>query len=343
MVVERHRTPPLRPGETLPPIARRPLEVLGVWERFAHDGHERAVGQRSLWGSGVAAESDFIRHPYGAGWHLDRRRFEAMLLDEAARAGARIVRGRDVAAIVPDGGTWRLGDLTAPVAVDATGRAAVLARAGGVDRVSIDQLIGITAFFDDARDADRYTLIEATEHGWWYAAPLPGRRLVVAFMTDGDVAARRSLGRPGAWIAELEQTSATRARVAAARLAGEPRIASANSSRLSSVVGPAWVAAGDAALSFDPLSSQGLDTALSCGIDAARAIDAHLRADPDAFLAYASVVTKIWTDYLVDRARYYGLERRWPASPFWRRRQLGGASPPIFAGGRLAGKARART
>jgi flavin-dependent dehydrogenase len=321
VVIERHAEPPLRAGETLPPIARLPLESLGVWERFAAEGHTSAPGNRSLWGSDVTAENEFIRSPYGAGWHLERRRFESMLLDEAARAGSQLVRGREVSRIAHDGSTWRIDGFEARFAVDATGRAAVLARAAGVERVSIDQLIGITAFFCEARDDDRYTLIEAAEDGWWYAALLPDRRLVAAFMTDADIATRRTLREREAWLAEAAKTTLIAPRLASATLESEPRIASATSSRLASVAGPAWLAAGDAALSFDPLSSQGIDTALSCGLAAARAIDAHLRADDSALRKYAEMLTKIWTDYIVDRARYYGIERRWPHSVFWQRRQ----------------------
>jgi flavin-dependent dehydrogenase len=320
-VIERNTEPQLRVGETIPPIARLPLESLGVWERFLAEGHEPAPGNRSLWGSDVPAENEFIRNPYGAGWHLDRRRFESMLLAEAERAGAQLVRGREVSRIEYDGSEWRIDEFTSRFAVDATGRAAVLARAAGVERVAIDQLIGVTAFFADARDEDRYTLIEAAENGWWYAALLPDRRLVAAFMTDSDIATRMKLRERSAWMGEAEKTSLIARRIASATMEGEPRIASATSSRLSSVVGRAWLAAGDAALSFDPLSSQGIDTAMSCGIAAARAIDAHLRGDDSALRRYAEGVTKIWTDFVVDRARYYAVEKRWPHSVFWQRRQ----------------------
>src|SRR4051794_33798920 len=109
-VIERNTEPQLRVGETLPPIARLPLESLGVWDRFVAEGHESAPGNRSLWGSDVPAENEFIRSPYGAGWHLERRRFESMLLDEAARAGAELVRGRDVSRIEFDGERWRIDE-----------------------------------------------------------------------------------------------------------------------------------------------------------------------------------------------------------------------------------------
>src|SRR5437773_796120 len=70
-------------GESLAPAARSILERLGVWERHASAGHLPCYGNRSRWGGERIEEHDFLREPYGHGWHLDRRAFEAMLREEA--------------------------------------------------------------------------------------------------------------------------------------------------------------------------------------------------------------------------------------------------------------------
>jgi flavin-dependent dehydrogenase len=143
---------------------------------------------------------------------------------------------------------------------------------------------------------------------------------VAAFMTDGDLAVRSSLRDRDGWLAAADRAPATRERIAA-YAAGEamPRVASASTSRLSSVVGPDWLAVGDAAVSFDPLSSQGIITALEEAIEAA---DAIADGSGEAISRYASIVSRRYRDYLVERARYYGAERRWPDAPFWRRRHV---------------------
>jgi flavin-dependent dehydrogenase len=123
------------------------------------------------------------------------------------------------------------------------------------------------------------------------------------------------------WLTQARRTRHTKDRLAAHDVMGSPRLGSANSSRLSSVVGSSWLAVGDAAVSFDPLSSQGIITALECGIDAAAAIGRHLSGDREAFGDYAVRLTDRYRRYLVERAQFYGAERRWPTSPFWRRRQ----------------------
>src|SRR5205823_5459803 len=126
---------------------------------------------------------------------------------------------------------------------------------------------------------------------------LPHGRLVVACMTDADIATRAALRDINGWLAQARRTRATIDRIAAylnVVHGGTPRLSSANTARLSSVVGPSWLAAGDAAVSFDPLSSQGIVTALESAIDAAGAIEQHLSGDRAALPAYALRITKVY-------------------------------------------------
>ena len=82
-----------KPGESLPPSALPLVQSLGIAD--ALDDHLAVHGQRSAWGGEVADEMPFLFLPYGNGWHLDRRRFEQLLINRALawgavrRAGAR--------------------------------------------------------------------------------------------------------------------------------------------------------------------------------------------------------------------------------------------------------------
>ncbi len=96
----------------------------------------------------------------------------------------------------------------------------------------------------------------------------------------------------------------------------------AHSSELSPVAGNGWLAAGDAALGFDPLSSQGLFNALYTGIAAAEAGYRHVHGDGDAISGYAADLSRIHAAYLNHLRAWYGQERRWPNVPFWQRRLL---------------------
>jgi flavin-dependent dehydrogenase len=106
------------------------------------------------------------------------------------------------------------------------------------------------------------------------------------------------------------------------RLHDGPRITDAGLAYMDRVAGPGWVATGDAAVSFDPLSSQGIVTALLMGRAAGTAITAMLRkGDPEPLLAYGSEYAALLEQHRRQRSAFYGLEGRWPDAAFWARRR----------------------
>jgi flavin-dependent dehydrogenase len=319
-----------RIGEALPPAARPLLRDLDLLPRVIADGHLDCPANASAWGSDELRIRDFIFDVHGSGLHLDRARFDTSLREAAAAAGVHVVRARvdarDVVRLRTDGG----GDETIRCRwiVDASGRAATAAIARGARRHSTDCLAAVYARFvpggnDDDRDSR--TMIEACADGWWYTALLPSRERMVAFFSDIDLVARRTMlsadGR-GVWDGIARTTHLRELlRSSGYVMAGRPHGADASSSRLDRVVGRGWIAAGDAALAFDPLSSQGIFNAMYTGMQAGRAVDAALSGGDDtALAAYAARVDSIHRHYRHNLAAAYALETRWPDRPFWRRR-----------------------
>ena len=85
LVVESSAYEQPRIGESIPPDSRHLFAELGLLEAFLAEGHEPCLGSCSSWGADELGYNDFLFNPYGNGWHLDRRRFDAFLAD--ARAG----------------------------------------------------------------------------------------------------------------------------------------------------------------------------------------------------------------------------------------------------------------
>jgi flavin-dependent dehydrogenase len=314
-----------RVGESLPPAVRAPLAELGLLESFQAAGHLPSRGTASDWGPGGPGFQDFLIEPLGHGWHLDRAVFDASLRHAAQEAGARQVTGRFTAASGgPEG--WSVnctGGLTlrADVVVDATGRGASFAAGRGAQRLVIDRLVGLAGIFDGAPDDGlrHRTLIETCPHGWWYAAPLPGQRTVLALMTDADLARTGRFTDPACWYQLL-----TRSHLLPVPAAPPPRllVRAAGSQLLAPAAGPGWIAVGEAARCLDPLSSSGILTALQDGRDAGLLVAAGGLADAGALKDRDAELGARFTRYLADRHRLYRLEDRWPA-PFWRRRGTG--------------------
>jgi flavin-dependent dehydrogenase len=337
-VIEKTRYDNFRPGETLSPGIQGLLEYLGVWTRFQADGHLPAYGTSAIWGGPDPATRDFILTPYGAGWHLDRRVFDRSLAEEAAAAGA-VVFQETHARVWRDTGGWRLNlasgsttrEITARFMVDATGKAARLARRSGAKQCVKDRLLAVAAIVELPVEApaDTFTLVETFDSGWWYSAKLPGasKRIIAALMSDTDVVRAHRWTDPARWWRQIGEAAHTWERLGHGALAGRPRIFPAYSAYLEETAGDGWIAVGDAAASHDPLSSSGIARALHSGIAAARAIHAVLvQGRPHALTEYSRKMRESFELYWATRLRYYALEARWPASPFWQRRQMETAS-----------------
>jgi flavin-dependent dehydrogenase len=322
-------------GESLPPSVNALLQRLGVWDAFLATRPVPCHANRSAWGGGSRLlEYSFIADPHGHGWHLDRACFDAMLLTAAEEAGVHVLRHtRAAKAHRCGGGRWQIalhdGEIVvAEVIVDATGRGAAIARRLGTRWRRADRLVAVVGFlapFEMAR-ADSTTLVESTPDGWWYSALLPDERLVVVFMTDPDLLKARQAATASGWMAWLGEAPHTFERVTRGgyRLAGPPRIRSATSGRLDAAAGDGWLAVGDAAASFDPLSSHGIGAALEGGLHAATAIQRRLNGDGDALTAYAELNRRAYARYQAMWLAYYAEEQRWPDAPFWRRRHNAG-------------------
>jgi flavin-dependent dehydrogenase len=318
-----------RIGEGLAPAARRLLRDMGLLERVAADGHLASHGNLSAWGGPGLHATDFVFSPDGPGWQLDRARFDASLREAAREAGAEVRSNARISSAVWDGEAWRIsfGDEVAECRwlVDATGRSAWIARRHGAVRRHDDALVAFYARFRPAgpADQDARTMVESVPDGWWYTARVPSGERVVAFLTDADLADRAWLHEEAfaRRVAETEHVRELLARHGYS-IADRPRGADAGSARLDRFAGEGWLAAGDAAISFDPLSSQGILTALYTGMRAGEALAAHLAGDAGALASYADRLEQVHASYVRNRLEFYGYEARWADRPFWARRAV---------------------
>jgi flavin-dependent dehydrogenase len=339
VVLESRAAPERKVGECLPPTLTRLLRDLGLEDLLRRDSHLRSLGHRFVWGSSIPGERPFLTGTEGDGWHVDRLAFEAGLAERARGAGVDWRWGCHLAHCAAVDGGWRLeietpdgrDALTADFLADATGRPAHLARRLGARRLRYDRLVGAASLLRSPEPAaDTYTLVEAVPAGWWYSALLADGRLAVAFMTDGDLLDRRLrvLESGGAaWWSALRETRETWARVASHRYERTEgvRILPAETSRLDTIAGEGWLALGDAAAAYDPLSSNGIGSAMGSGFYAANAIADTLAGQGEAAcFAYLDLMQRAYGACLDLQRHHYGEERRWPNSPFWRRRQRAG-------------------
>lgn len=325
-------------GEALPPVSRRLLRELGVWELFVTGGHLPVYGNESAWGDSTPRHTDFICDADGPGWRLHRARFDSMLRDAARHAGAAVLERTRAAALRRSGAEWTISvsgaagpsEVRAQWLVDCTGRAGWVARQLRIRWTRHDRLVCLYRLYEPMSetdpDPDSLTLTESVPEGWWYTARLPDRRRLAAFFADADTTVVRQARGPDGFGALLGRTVHVRSRLDGHGYvsAGMLRSASADSASLERFAGNGWLAAGDAAISQDPIASQGIVTALYSGVHAGRALDAALSGDDGPLARYSDLVRNVYDSYRRNLALVYRSEARWPAAEFWRRRRLSG-------------------
>ena len=319
-------------GETVPAETRLLLDSLGL-DCFGAALHLPSAGTMARWGSDVVHCRESILSPFGCGWHLDRPLFERQLLAGAAKSGAVLVERCSKIKIESQAAGWefrivcdgRQVHAVSSYVLDCTGRRSRLAIDAGARRRVHDKLIAIWCVAEEAStepDPDRRIYLESAPDGWLYSAQIPGRRRVLAYFTDGDLCHAR-LTSAASFAAHLAKSfRLTRAAERApCRIIAGPFCVNAASMKLVRAHGERWIAAGDAAQSFDPLSSQGIITAITGGHNAAGALIAAHSSDPSALEKYQGDLDAGYAAYLAERQTYYGAEQRWVERPFWQRRR----------------------
>ncbi|MEP5155275.1 tryptophan 7-halogenase [Planktotalea sp.] len=321
-LIERGRKRSFKAGETLPPVANPVLRRLGLWSLLT-EGHMRCPGNRSAFGSEALVDLDFIRSANGAGWHLDRIKFETALQKQAIESGVNFHRNALVG-LKREGTVWDIpladgSHLTANFVIDASGGARAVLRRLNVAEARYDQLAACVGIYQCDVQQDHRTIVEATQDGWWYSAGLPKGQRAVMYFSDTDLESYGQVRK--SFDVELSKTRFVCREVQRSNALGAPDIfvEPAYSAHAAQVAGPGWLALGDAAMRFDPLSSQGLWTSF---LGAEKAVSAILDGSESTLRGYAGWCTETFRSYLSERSKYYEMELRWPHLEFWQRRRL---------------------
>ncbi len=331
-LVEKDGFAETRVGEHIGPATIQRLRTMGLAEAVDPVDHFVCSGIDAWWGSETPHHNDYLQHPVGFGLNLSRPSFDASLASLCSKRGARILAPARVvrARFTPRG--WylevafrgRLIRQRPKYVVDASGRSVAFARMQGVRSSTTEKqvaIIGLASGIAETQHSSARVVIEATRSGWWYFAAIAEGRCVCMFVTDPRTYLRSSAPLQDWWRSELEYTGQVGRRYARYAQAEKLVVRSAQSRRLDVVHGAGWVAIGDAAMTFDPLSSQGIAKAVEQGSAAATAIGDCLKGDRGALAEYEGALSARYAEYLAVRTGYYRLEQRWNDAEFWQSRQ----------------------
>jgi len=303
-----------RVAESCPPSILSILELLNVRQEVevAHCFHARRAMVH--WGGRDRAV-------FEAGFVVDRRRLDAVLLKSAVRAGASVATRVRVSAPqrVSSGWRVRVGDQSvgARVLIDAAGRRGWLP---GKRRRLSAPLLAVVASLQRAWSGPE-TVVEAVPDAWFWGMKLPTGENVVAAFVDPSV---RGPTRPCAFRRLFERSSLLNGNIV-----GQLRLCAAGPVSAEQPVGEGWVRAGDAALAYDPLSAQGVAAALSGGFLAAVVTHTTLTTPENIAIArefYRLRITESAELHVRNVGAHYAEQAAITATPFWQTRAF--RSPP---------------
>lgn len=329
-----------RIGESLPGAARVLLQRLGMLDRFLAQGHAERGAAVSQWDSDTPAWFDAVRDPQGAGWHLDRPRFDAGLREAAVAAGAQLMdSGRHLQAW-HERGRWHIGlqgpgsaapTHHAPVLVDASGRRMVVARQLGLAPRALDPLICLYVHLPaDPCDADQATRICADTNGWWYSVRVPSGQRVLAFHLDRGDPELQALRDPARLLAKAHRhalLAGIRPAGAQLRVHAQPAGGAGQEPDALAALPEGFFAAGDAMLAFDPIASQGLFNALATADGVAHAVAQYAGGVTGARERYLDDMRAVQARYVQRLRETYAAVARYAGQPFWQRRTEAAMAP----------------
>jgi flavin-dependent dehydrogenase len=318
----------LKPGDALPPNAKPLLKQLGILDLLDSPQHIPYYGNKSIWGSDIPQKKEFIEDIHGHGYLLDRLYFENQLRQRVQNNSNHFYNGYKLKKVQDKGSLVeiviqkesKITNIQAQYIIDATGRKASVCRHLGVNKKELDTQLSISFWHQLKQKIPRQIWIEATENGWWYISPNADNQANCMFFTLKELVPQRKEMVPFLK-RELQKTLQIKEIIQPTdQEFQEKKLMSSGTSHLVQPYGKNWLAIGDAAFSFDPISSYGITSALATGFYGAHAIAAKLAKEEGAFLAYRYVLENGARAYLQKLTHQYQMEKRWSNSYYWKNR-----------------------
>ncbi len=298
LLLEKSGFPRYSIGESLTPSILPLLDFVRVRAAVEKAGFLRMAGHTVCWGSPQARTGYYSADRSRLGFQVWRETFDALLLEHAGRQRRleirlgvgvkRVTLGHGGVAVEAAG----LAPIRARFFVDATGRSGIVARRHLRRRDPNFRTLAVTGYWRDAASpagADfGNTLLEAYENGVVWSVPLGNGLRNVTLLVDWAEGRRiRDASARAFYLAEIERLRHVRKFLSRASLAAAPRIWDATLYTSRAFAGNDFLLAGDAGLFIDPLSSEGVQTAMGSAVSGAAVINTILRRPAAAASAVA--------------------------------------------------------
>ncbi|MFY0629575.1 MAG: NAD(P)/FAD-dependent oxidoreductase [Flavobacteriaceae bacterium] len=317
-------------GEHLAAEALHELKKLEIPDTILTQHSIPCLEIQNAWGSSTIHHNESIFNPFGDSYVLSRPNFDNALLQHCKEIGIEVQSGVRINGIKKTESGWNLVSKTknfnVKFIIDASGRTSKF-NFGQTkhEKLQLNSLIGITKHLTSSEvfSAQKsYVLVESTKNGWWYTTQIASGKMISTFMTDPRIISKYKNSQSDFWNEELAKTVHTKERLYPFTINSIIYTQSAHSQIAKQIQGTTWLKVGDAAQSFDPLSSAGIIKGLKMGISAADAIHKYISGDSESLIQYEEATKFQYEEYQQKRNEYYVKELRWNHAPFWYYRNL---------------------
>lgn len=316
-------------GEHLASEAIHEFKKLKIPESILINNSIPCIEVQNAWESSEIHYNEAIFNPFGNGYILSRPKFDADLLNYCSDIGITAKKGTRISKIEKVGSRWKLfyksSSILVDFIIDTSGRNSKFFFDKKVKKQVSDKLIGITKNLQPINNSpidNSYLLIEPTSNGWWYTVQTLSKNLVCTFMTDVKTWQKNKDSHKDFWEREVSKSVHTKRRLSNFKIDETFYTQSAHSQLSKHIIGKNWLKAGDAAQSFDPLSSAGIIKGLKTGQLAAKSIHNYINGVSNALIIYENEIINQYKDYQEKREEYYSKQTRWMDKPFWYQKNL---------------------
>jgi len=339
IVIDCQQEDVFKPGESLAPNVNPLLKQLRIDTTMLTGNHHAWHGNAVVWGRNKIEWRYFIKESFGNGWHLDRIFFEKQLREIAESRGVTWIEkcrfshveknaGKLMVTVTNRNGSYM--DFETSFLVDCSGRKSCVANKMKVRRRTMDNLTAYCITADATENALRgVSFIEAVRDGWWYAAPLKNKKVILSFMSDADLHKVQPANMVQWYTEKIKETKhlGEQAGICADFHHGNIQVRTATTSFIEKPAGKNWLALGDAMCSFDPLTSFGITRSLSDSVIAAIAIKEAIQGNYRRLIFFIGQQQFRFNRTTAMLFHQYQLEQRWTGEAFWKRRHASATAP----------------
>jgi halogenation protein CepH len=358
LLLEKHVFPRYQIGESLLPSTVHGLcRILGVADEVARAGFPLKRGGTFRWGRNpepwqfAFAMTPRLPEPTSTAYQVERARFDAILLRNAARSGVEVREGAAAVGVIADaervrGIRYQTADgvareVHASYVIDASGNTSRIHRQVGGDRIYSDffRNVAVFGYFSGGRRLPRPNegniFCAAFDEGWIWYIPLRDDLTSVGAVIGQDNIAAIQQDRRGAWREMIDRCSEVSTMLAGVPAATEPpydqvRVRKDYSYWKARFWTPGMLLVGDAACFIDPVLSSGVHLATYGALLAGRSINSFLDGSLDEVRSLDEFEARyrreygLFYEFLVS---FYDMQQD-ERSYFWSAKKVSGVAAP---------------